>query len=101
MDTAHFFNLRSLAKRDLIITNLKIDIAELTASKNHKSEYTPEAVNVMIDLQIKKKHAELEIEIYERNEYALRYIKPSEHFVINDCVTQYYNEISRRSTTQG
>ena len=69
MDTAHFFNLRSLAKRDHIITDLKIDLAELKASKEHRSEYTPGAVNIMMDLHIKKKQAELEIEIYQREEF--------------------------------
>ena len=60
MDCTYFFNLRSLAKRDHVISNLKIDLAELKADKT---------VNVMTDLLIKKKSVELEIEIYQREEF--------------------------------
>jgi len=60
MDCNYFFNLRSLAKRDHIITDLKIDLAELKADKT---------ANFMTDLLIKKKSVELEIEIYQREQF--------------------------------
>ena len=60
MDCNYFFNLRSLAKRDHVITNLKIDLAELKADKT---------TNVMTDLLIKKKSVELEIELHQRQEF--------------------------------
>ena len=60
MDCNYFFNLRSLAKRDHVITNLKIDLAELKADKT---------ANVMTDLLIKKKSVELEIELHQRQEF--------------------------------
>ena len=64
MDFLHFFNLRSLAKRDHIITDLRIDIAELKASKT---------ANVLTELLIKKKQVELEIELYQRQEFIKNY----------------------------
>ena len=60
MDFLHFFNLRSLAKRDHIITDLKIDLAELKANKD---------TGLLKDILIKKKQAELEIEMYQREEF--------------------------------
>ena len=60
MDCNYFFNLRSLAKRDHVITNLKIDLAELKADKT---------TNVLTELLIKKKQFELEIELYQRQEF--------------------------------
>ena len=60
----YFFNLRSLAKRDDIITNLKIDLAELKADKSP---------NELKDLLIKKKSVELEIEMYHRQEFVRLY----------------------------
>ena len=60
MDCNYFFNLRSLAKRDHVITNLKIDLAELKADKT---------TNVLTELLIKKKQFELEIELHQRQEF--------------------------------
>ena len=57
MDCNYFFNLRSLAKRDHVITNLKIDLAELKADKT---------ANVLTELLIKKKSVELKIELHKR-----------------------------------
>jgi len=60
MDCNYFFNLRSLAKRDHVITNLKIDLAELKADKT---------ANVLTELLIKKKSVELKIELHQRQEF--------------------------------
>ena len=89
MDCTYFFNLRSLAKRDLIIKNLEIDLAELKADKT---------ANVMTDLIIKKKSAELEIELQQKHEFVIQNIKPSPYIAINNYVSQYYNDILRMST---
>ena len=95
--TQYFFNLRSLTKRDHVIANLKIDIAELKADR---------VPGPLTDLLIKKKQAELEIELYQRNDFATRcitsnplsFIKPSVTFPINDYTKDYYNNISTLST---
>ena len=49
-----------MAKRDHVITNLKIDLAELKADKT---------TNVLTELLIKKKQFELEIELHQRQEF--------------------------------
>jgi|APCry1669188970_1035186.scaffolds.fasta_scaffold52481_2 hypothetical protein len=59
-----FNNLRSLAKMDLTITNLKIDLEELKADKR---------ANVLTELLIKKKMADMAIEIHQRNEFVKTY----------------------------